>query len=59
MVVFGDAPPAGSYQVRRKHKFLACDKFLLKKYIIIRCVSHYNKILKGGFGPAAGGNFLF
>ena len=29
MFVFGDALPAGSYQLRRKHKFLACDKFLL------------------------------
>ena len=30
MIVFGDAPPGGSCQVRRKHKFLACNKFLLK-----------------------------
>ena len=30
MVVFGDAPPGRSFQSSRKHKFLTCDKFLLK-----------------------------
>ena len=30
MFVFGDAPPGGSCQVGRKHKFLPCHKFLPK-----------------------------
>ena len=37
--------PAGSCQTIRKHKFLACDKFLLIFSKITIIISHYNKII--------------